>query len=57
MPAAERVAEILDRVLSLDYATVTPEVQAAQQPEESAPPAHPDAGPVLNGFYEQARLF
>lgn len=50
--AAERVAQILDRVLSLEYATVTPELQAAQQPE-SAPMHHPDAGPVLNGFYEQ----
>ena len=52
--AAERVAQILDRVLLLEYATVTPELQAAHQ-LESAPMHRPDAGPVLNGFYEQAR--
>ena len=60
-PAAERVAAVVDRVLSLDYATVSPEVQPAQQPEsaphsayQSDPMHHPDAGPVLNGLYEQA---
>ena len=63
MCAAEHVASVVDRVLSLDYATVSPEVQPAQQPEsaphstyQSAPMNHPDAGPVLNGLYEQACL-
>ena len=62
-PAAERVAAVVDRVLSLDYATVSPEVQPAQQPESAPhsayqgdPMHHPDAGPVLNGLYEQAWL-
>ena len=55
--AAERVAEILDRVLSLDYATVTPEVQTAHQPEhEIAPHHHADPAPAHNGFFEQASL-
>ncbi len=55
--AAERVAEIVDRVLSLDYATVRPEVQNAQQSEtqqpEAAPHHHPDAAPIPNGLYDQ----